>query len=449
MIRMFSRGTGFLPFFLVFVFISHFSNAQHAKLQNGPMVGYSEMKEVALWVQTTSPAAVHFSYSPIGSNEEFTTPRLITTVNNAYTATLICDQVQPGNRYEYTLFINDTAVQLPYPTTFESQELWQWRTDPPKFSFGAGSCAYINEPEFDRPNEPYGGGYEIFTSISEKQPNFMLWLGDNMYLREADWYTRTGIFHRYTHSRNVTEMKPLLANVHHYAIWDDHDYGPNNSDRSFREKETTLEAFNAFWANPSTGHNGDKGTYFSFQWNDCSFFCLDNRYHRSPNYRDDLEGDRTMLGDTQFEWLLDQIVSTRSPFVFIPIGGQFINTAERFENYINIAPEERQAIIDYIYYHDIENVVFISGDRHHSSMTKIEKEGEPTIYEVTVSPLTSGTHSPNEVDYPNGEVIPGTIYSERNFAIFTVEGPRRERVLTIDLYNSKGELVWTQKLASE
>jgi alkaline phosphatase D len=434
---------------IIAILLSGVLHGQHSKLLNGPMVGYSEMKEVALWVQTTSPASVHFSYSPIGSTLTYDTPKFITTVNNAYTATLVCDQIEPGKTYEYTLFINDTAVSLPYATTFQSQTLWQWRTDPPTFSFAAGSCAYINEPELDRPNEPYGGGYEIFSAIHDKNPDFMLWLGDNMYLREADWYTRTGIFHRYTHSRNVPEMQPLLANVHHYAIWDDHDYGPNNSDRSFREKETTLEAFNHFWGNPAAGHNGNPGTYFSFQWNDCEFFCLDNRYHRSPNYRDDLGAERTMLGEKQLEWLLDQIVSTRSPFVFIPIGGQFINTAEKFENYINIAPEERQAIIDYIYFHDIENVVFISGDRHHSSMTKIEKEGEPTIYEVTVSPLTSGTHSPNEKDYPSGEVIPGTIYSERNFAIFTVEGPRRERVLTIQLFDSSGELVWTQKLASE
>ena len=437
-------------FVLILVVLSFEAlQAQHSQLQNGPMVGYSEMKEVALWVQTHSPASVYFKYSPEGSNEMYTTATVTTSAHEGYTAKLICDRVEPGKTYEYTLFIDDTAVSLPYATSFQSQELWQWRTDPPAFSFAAGSCAYINEPKLDRPNEPYGGGYEIFSAIHKKDPDMMLWLGDNMYLREADWFTRTGIFHRYTHSRDVPELQPLLADIHHYAIWDDHDYGPNNSDRSFREKETTLEAFNRFWANPAAGHDGNPGTYFSFQWNDCEFFCLDNRYHRSPNYRDDLGDKRTMLGEKQLEWLLDQIVSTRSPFVFIPIGGQFINTAEKFENYINIAPEERQTIINYIYFHDIENVIFISGDRHHSSMTKIEKEGEPTIYEVTVSPLTSGTHSPSEADYPNGEVIPGTIYSERNFAIFTVEGPRRERSLTIQLFDQSGELVWTQKLESK
>ena len=60
----------------------------------------------------------------------------------------------------------------------------------------------------------------------------MLWLGDNIYTREVDFYSLSGYQKRYTHTRNIKEMQPLLSNTHHYAIWDDHDYGPNNTDRS-------------------------------------------------------------------------------------------------------------------------------------------------------------------------------------------------------------------------
>ena len=48
-------------------------------------------------------------------------------------------------------------------------------------SFAIGSCSYVNEPEFDRPGKPYGSNFEIFNSINNKNPDFMLWLGDNMY----------------------------------------------------------------------------------------------------------------------------------------------------------------------------------------------------------------------------------------------------------------------------
>ncbi|HJR63849.1 MAG TPA: hypothetical protein VJ803_09095, partial [Gemmatimonadaceae bacterium] len=36
--------------------------AQARLLQSGPMVGYSEMKEVLLWVQTRAAARVSFTY---------------------------------------------------------------------------------------------------------------------------------------------------------------------------------------------------------------------------------------------------------------------------------------------------------------------------------------------------------------------------------------------------
>ena len=43
-------------------------------------------------------------------------------------------------------------------------------------------------------------GYEIFKSISEKKPEFMLWLGDNTYLRDPDFIpnqvSSTGIIHK-------------------------------------------------------------------------------------------------------------------------------------------------------------------------------------------------------------------------------------------------------------
>ena len=163
---------------------------------------------------------------------------------------------------------------------FQTQELWKWRTDPPDVKFIVGSCSYINEPKFDRPGEPYGSNFEIFKSINKKNPDFMLWLGDNTYLREPDWNSRTGFIKRYSHTRAFPELQPLLASTHHYATWDDHDYGPNNSDGSFWLKETASEIFKLFWGNPNYDITGKGGITGFFQWSDLDFFLLDNRYHR-------------------------------------------------------------------------------------------------------------------------------------------------------------------------
>lgn len=428
--------------FLILLFAGwHVLNAQPGLLKSGPMVGYSEMREVMLWVQTTRPASVRINYWEKGNEDVFhATDHVVTREENAFTAKLLANLIEPGKTYEYTLYINNMPVDLPYETSFQTQQLWQWRTDPPEIKFALGSCAYINEEFYDRPGNPYGGDYQIFHHILKKDPDFMIWLGDNVYLREADWNTRTGVLHRYTHTRSLPGLQPLLGSVHHYAIWDDHDYGPNNSDRGWWNKELTMEAFELFWANPSYGMDGIEGAITFFEWGDLDFFLLDNRYYRAPNNL--LAEDKTILGEEQLQWLFDGLVSSRAPFKFVAMGGQFLNASGEHETYMNYGfAGERQQIIDFIHEQNIEGVFFLSGDRHFSELSMLEAEGKPAIYDMTTSPLTAGPYSGAGKE-SNPLRVEGTQVTERNFSVITVTGPRESRVLKIEVFGSNGEKKW-------
>lgn len=432
-------------FLLMLVFAAPVFGQQASDLLlSGPMVGYTEMREALLWVQTNGPAKVQFRYQ---AEEEgapvYLTAAVLTRKEEAFTARLVCDLVKPGLNYVYQLLINDEVVERPYPLSFQTPPLWQWRTDPPAMKIALGSCTFINDSTYDRPGNPYGGQYEIFTSIYEKDPDLMLWLGDNNYLRDGDFYTTTGIVHRYTHSRNVPEMQPLLGSTSNYAIWDDHDYGPNNSDRSYRMKNTTLAAFQLFWGNPSYGL-GNGGTTSMFEWGDADFFMLDNRYFRTPNNRND--GPRTLLGEEQLEWLLDALAFSRARFKFIMIGNQVLNSAESFENHANLAPEERRRIMQYIVDQRIKNVIFLTGDRHHSELSMVEDEGIK-IYDFTVSPLTSGAHDAS--DEPNVNRVEGSHVGIRNFGLMEITGPRLERKLRLSLYDTNGDQLWEYMIEAE
>jgi len=434
-------ATGLLFFFLLNITSL---SAQRDLLQSGPMLGYSEMREVMLWVQTTEPARVQFAYWPQGEPKEVSYTRTYNTwKEEAFTAHLYADQVEPGTRYDYELLINGKTVKLDYPTTFQTQSLWQWRTDPPDFTFALGSCAYINEKVYDRPGTPYGDKYQIFESIHQKNPEMMIWMGDNIYLREVDWYSQNGIFKRYTHTRSLPEMQPLLASTHHYATWDDHDYGPNNSDRGFIHKEKTLEAFKLFWANPTYGLPGEAGVTTQFQWADVEFFMLDNRYFRTPDWRK--TGDRTLIGEAQLQWLIDALVYSRASFKFVVIGGQVLSTAEtRSETYLTFFPEERTRLLKMIEEEGLKNVIFLTGDVHHSELNQLKLANGNVLYDFTVSPFTAG---PDKRDLPrNGLLVEGTIVQERNFGTIEVTGPRTDRTLTLRVFNSDGEELWMRTI---
>ncbi len=419
--------------------------AQKSLLQSGPMVGYSEMMETMLWAQTKSAAKVQVAYWPKGQpNERQLTAAVNTTAANGFIAHLLADKVKPSNRYGYELRINDQPLKLDYPTEFQTQTLWQYRTDPPNFKVAMGSCAYVNEDTYDRPGKPYGGDYQIFTSIHQQHPDLMLWLGDNTYLREVDWYSRTGFIHRYTHTRSLPELQPLLASTHHYAIWDDHDFGPNDSDRSFVHKDMAAEVFSEFWANPSVGLPGQGGSTSYFQWADIDFFLLDDRYFRTPNRRKTC--DQTILGEAQIEWLMDALSASTAPFKIVAIGGQVLTTFAGHETYTNIAPAEREFLLEKIEAEGIKNVVFLTGDRHHTELSMLKNRAGNTVYDLTVSPLTSGVHTGEE---PNALRVEGTMVQQKNFGVLEFSGPAKARVMKIGIFDSNGKEVWVKNIASE
>lgn len=434
------NARNFIPLLLFILFLQYEITAQNL-LQSGPMVGYSTMREVCLWVQTKSSANVKFVYwNSNDIKKRFLTKEVLTKEEDAFTAKLIADKLEPGQKYEYELHINGNRIDRPYELKFQTQLLWQWREDPPEFSFVTGSCFYVNEEKYDRPGKPYGSDYKIMNSIYDKRPDFMIWLGDNWYYREPDWDSWTGIFHRITHTRSLPELQPVLGSMHHYSVWDDHDYGPNNSDRGFWNKERTLAAFKLFIPNPSFGINGKPGVTTFFQWGDIDFFLMDNRYYRTPN-DSKTDSKRAILGEEQIQWLIDNLVVSKAPFKFVVIGGQVLNPYEKswLETYA-IYPEEKEKLLGLIEKEGIEGVVFLTGDRHHSELTKLDREGTYPLYDFTISSFTAGV-SPGK-DEPNTLRVPGKISDEHNFAIFSVTGPSKDRVLKCTDYDINGNIIW-------
>ena len=97
-----------VTFFLIFV--QYAGVAQKELLRSGPMVGYSEMLEVALWVQTKNAANVSIAYWHMEDpgNKHFTNT-VFTEKSKAFTALLIADTLEPGNKYGYELLITENT----------------------------------------------------------------------------------------------------------------------------------------------------------------------------------------------------------------------------------------------------------------------------------------------------------------------------------------------------
>lgn len=422
---------------LLYLCVWLFSGTLSAQIKSGPMLGYNTMREVLVWVELSQPGEAEFVY---WHQSDTVRVRKVAVKESSNTIKFLTELLQPGTRYNYQIRVPHENYATP-TYSFTTQSNWQYRTDPPTFKMALGSCAYFNEPQYDRPGEPYGRNYGIFNQIVAQQPELMLWLGDNFYLRDADLYSKSATFYRYSTDRATPELQPLLSAAHHYAIWDDHDFGPNDADGSYVGKQNSLDVFQSYWGNPFFGINGGPGITSAFEYNDVDFFLLDNRYHRNANNR--TSGKKEMLGKPQIEWLIDALKFSDAPFKLIAVGGQILNPAAVYENYA-IFPEERDFLLKRIEEEEIKGVVFVTGDRHKTELSYLKME-HTEVYDLTVSPLTAKYY--NTIDEPNTLRKQGTHVADNNFAILEFSGSLEKRIMKIMIYNHLGELQWTREIS--
>jgi alkaline phosphatase D len=422
-----------------------------AWLRSGPMLGRSEMTETEVWLQTSQPCRAVVRYWKKGTPEASRLSESIQTSEaNDFIARFTLSRLEFGTRYEYEIYLNGLRVPLAVNPSLQTQAMWRWRTDPPPFRIAIGSCAYINDPDYDRPvkpgTQPYGGGYQIFQTIARQQPDAMLWLGDNIYYREADWLSETAMRYRYAHNRALPEMRELLASTHHYAIWDDHDFGPNDSDRAYRIRDRALRVFKDYWANASYGTPDAPGVFGRFEWSDVEFFLLDNRYHRSPN-RSQPNSRKVMFGETQLQWLMDALLSSNAPFKIVAAGNQMMNPLTPHESFGTFMYEQKR-LIDFIREARVSGVLILSGDRHHSELIKRSEPGIYPLYDFTSSPLTSTPGERRKEEETNRARVPGTwVTGVRNFGLIEATGPQHNRKLLLRTLDLDGKELWRHEIS--
>jgi alkaline phosphatase D len=415
-------------------------NPTTTELTGAPMLGHVGMRHAVLWSQTTDASDMKLSYWE--RDTSIAGARSTDGIRDAHNCSVFeISGLEPNVQYEACIETLDGRV-VSDTLHWTTQELWQYRKDPPAFTFATGSCAFINEEQYDRPGTPYGGDYQTFKSIARESFQGMLWLGDNVYLREVDVTSKAGYIYRYEQMRQLPELQSLLSKGSHYAIWDDHDFGPDNSDGSWYHADWAKESFDSFWVNPGNGlREAPELNVAYFQYADVDFFLLDNRTHR-VNHTMGSE-KRRLLGEVQMNWLLNALKNSRAPFKMVAVGGQMLSDVAKYENFAQY-PEEREELLDALNELNIKGVVFLSGDRHSTELSQIQLPNGRFVYDLTVSPLTSSSYDNSEE--PNSKRVEGTMVGDRNYALLDFSGPRKERVLKMSVKNSEGELLWEKSI---
>lgn len=412
-----------------------------AQIISGPMLGPVELREAKVWIEVAPQVKrVKLQYFKKGESSKYKTVDTKSELGNDFNPVeFAIGGLDFNTTYEYRFIID--GKQAKEKGEFATKDLWQWRKPAPDFSFLTGSCAYFNEPAVDRPGKPYGGDSSIFETMAKEKSAFMLWLGDNWYTREVDYNSEWGLWYRAQKDRKTPVLQAFLKAMPHVATWDDHDYGPNDANSSYIFKETSRSVFQKYWCNPSYGESG-QGIYTQYSYGDVDILLTDDRWWRSADaMSDSINGapnpGKTMLGQQQMQWLKNALLYSKAVFKIIVVGSQVLNPASPYDKLRDFKAEYND-LTAFLVHYKIRGVLFLTGDRHHTEIIKVDRPGTYPLYDITVSPLTSGQYPFSGPEKNNPYRVFG-IDQKQNYGKFTVSGAKGQRRLAVEILGVKGE----------
>lgn len=251
---------------------------------------------------------------------------------------------------------------------------------------------------------------KIWDRMLTHKADFLMLLGDQVYVDDFDFVKRQQAteFDIWTRYIDSVRKIPLFQNrdlIPIYSIWDDHDFGTNNSDKTFKSKKAAQKIYRAFFGGENISkviERSQNGVYFSFQGFDQKFLFMDNRYFREP----DSKKSFGQWGKAQHQWFKKQLTKSQKP-VWLANGGQFFTEAtfrkrkdgskkQLNETFSYDHPDHFKRLLADIKSAQ-EPVMFLSGDIHYSEISKIEQDilGYET-FEITSSPVHSYIFRPKK-----------------------------------------------------
>lgn len=429
-------------------------SAQAPVLTAAPMAGHFTHERVRLWLQASAATDATISCWPEQGSESGAKNLDVSLADrNAFSAIAEFRGLAANTRYRFTVQLGGKATGL--AQSFRTAPAPG--SPPTAFRIYLGSCAYT---EAMAPNgTPYGDEFHIFDSIAAKMqtdglPHFMLWLGDNLYFRpkgqflaNADYSSVERMEARYREVREKQMFQKLFAATHHYAIWDDHDYGPNDADKTFRFKADALRLFRQYWPNPDMGSADLPGTWTKFVHQDAEFFLLDDRTYRD-NEKAEASASKAMFGPEQMQWLKQSLKSSKATFKLVANGSQMLSEHDNgshsgWHSY----QAERDAFFDWLARERIPGLVFLSGDRHNTQVFRQNLAGAEPVYEFSCSPFTSRLYGLDKRERVNPRLVKELVVEQRNYGTLEFAGAGASRTIIARCFDANAKLLWEKVLA--
>lgn len=210
-----------------------------------------------------------------------------------------------------------------------------------------------------------GSNATVFDTIRAQNPLFFFHLGD-LHYENINTNSLAAYLAAYDAVMASERQAQLYREVPTFYMWDDHDYGPNDSHGSSPGRDAACEAFRLRVPHPALEETGTTDpVYYSFEVGRVMFIVTDQRSMASNKTATD-NSSKTMLGTTQKTWfkgLLSDPANDGKLFVWIcsrVFGGVPTAGADHWGGFTT----ERTELCDHIQSECPGRLCVISADMH-------------------------------------------------------------------------------------
>ena len=293
----------------------------------------------------------------------------------------------------------------------------------------------------------------FWDDILHAGPDVFIWGGDNIYADTEDMVEMSAMYGK---QKAIPEYAALSNEVMITGTWDDHDYGVNDGGVEFSKKRESQQLFLDFFdVAENDMRRKQEGVYSSQVISKSSgqvkIINLDTRYFRTPltdgrsqgkRYLPNRYGEGTILGNEQWKWLEEELLTSKADFNLIVTSIQFLSSEHGFEKWAN-HPHEVDTMLRVIKNSGAKGVIFLSGDRHISEFSKmVADELSFPLIDFTSSGLTHSYTSykgePNR--YRSGKVV-----STKSFGLVEIDLKRKQ--VTFKIMGENGQVYQQLKQA--